>query len=93
MHAKLALARDFAEAHIGKQISKEVMLRGKRYTSNGRNSRKKAIKMTYQEAFIQNLNGLRVGFPDKKVGLVARKVRSEKGSLLIVEKSHSTMRC
>ena len=75
MHAKMALARDFAEAHVAKQISKEIMLRGKRYTSKGKISRKTAIKRTYQEAFIQNLNGLRVGFPDKKVGLVAIQVR------------------
>ena len=33
-----------------------------------RSARKKVLKMDYQEKFLKRMNGLRIGFPDKRGG-------------------------
>ena len=63
----MSVARELRTASVVKQINREQKQMNYRYKKEVRKARMKILKTKYQQRFIDELNGLMVGFPDKRV--------------------------
>ena len=72
LHLKMGVVKEMRTASVFKKIMRENearLLMGKgHYTSKQVTKRQEFWKQNYQNGFIQDLNGLMVGFPDRKGG-------------------------
>ena len=76
LHLKMGVVKELRTASVEKKISREEEVRreagNENYTAKQIEKRRNFWKRDYQEGFIRNLNGLKVGFPDRKGGSTDR---------------------
>ena len=63
----MSVTRELRTASVIKKINREQKQMKYKYKKKVRKARMKILKTKYQQLFIDDLNGLRVGFPDKRV--------------------------
>ena len=72
LHLKNGVIKELRTASVAKIIGREETARANigngKYTAKQKEKRRKHWERKYQEDFIKNVNGLRVGFPDRRGG-------------------------